>query len=407
MNDAENLSKLLNHAQPEYFRVFMAEQFKVDLPEIDSKKGKREIRTEFSEVLSFLSVADRHEMEEWAEKIVLLTDGAGQDAVDSVRYSHFSKEQQEAFEKRKNQYDRSLWLYAESYHLFNEALNARLADVFRQSKSCYSGFLGPKDLALKDDAMAIGAFHEKNADQYKCSQDQVAIQVFRRLHPDSQTGEDVALYQVSIHYNLAPEAVECVKDSQLDSLQVTRAVSSFVTYEPANGNLEVLSKDRTDREALARLVADHLLKSPVTGERVPIKRYDYQCLASLFQFDITGENVDWVRVTQLGYTKSSGRSVVLKISIKDPYDIYHASKDMIGAQFSFDQHPINYAQVSVRIRKLPGERARTVHIILGGENNCNIKTKRERDRVLCDRLLEKWNIVREIGDESLATADVA
>ena len=406
MNDAENLSKLLSHAQPKEFRVFMAEDFQVELPEVEPKKGKRETRAGFAEVLSSLSVADRQKMEEVAEKIVLLTDGPGQDAVDSVRHKHFTEAQQEAFDKFRNQYDRSLWLFRDDPHLFNEAINARFADVFRQSASCYSGFVGPKNLALKDAPSSVDVFHDKVAEQFKCSKDQVAVQVFRRLHPDSKTGDDVTLYQVSIHYNLAPEAVECVKDSQLDSQQVTRAVSSFITYEPKNGNLEVLSKDSNGREALARLAADHLLMSPITGERVPLKRYDYQCLARPFQFDIAGEKVDWVRVTQLGYTKS-GRSMVLKIGAKDPDDIYQASRDMVTADFKFSRHLITFAQISVKIRKQHGERARTVHIVLRGENGCNIKTKREKDRVLCDHLLEKWGIVREIGDESLAAANVA
>ena len=409
MNDAENLSKLLNHVQPESFRGLMAEQFGIDLPKIDPKKGKREIRSDYFEVLSCLAVTDRQTMEELAEKMVLLTDGSGQDAVDSVKYEHFSEEQLHTFKTLNNQYDRSVWLYKEDTHLFEEALNARLADVFRQSKSCYSGFIGPQSLVLNDDLSAIDGFHEKIADQCQCSKDQVAIQVFKRLHSNSQakeTREGVALYQVSIHYNLSPEVVECVKDSQLDSQQVTRSASSFITYEPDNGNIEVLSKERVGREALARLVADHLLQSAITGESIPIKRYEYQHLASPCQFDIADENVDWVRVTQLGYTKS-GRSMILKISTTDTENIYQASKDMIGAHFSFSQHELNFAQISVKIRKQPGERARTVHIILRGENNCNIKTKRERDRVLCDRLLEKWQIVREIGDENFAAAYVA
>ena len=51
-----------------------------------------------------------------------------------------------------------------------------------------------------------------------------------------------------------------------------RAVSSHITYEPANGHLEVLSKD-TDGpgSALARIVADTLLQSPITGEKIPLK----------------------------------------------------------------------------------------------------------------------------------------
>jgi hypothetical protein len=36
-------------------------------------------------------------------------------------------------------------------------------------------------------------------------------------------------------------------------------------------------------------------------------------------------------------------------------------------------------------------------VILRDDNKCNIKTKREKDRALCDRLLAKWHLVKEIG----------
>ena len=36
----------------------------------------------------------------------------------------------------------------------------------------------------------------------------------------------------------------------------------------------------------------------------------------------------------------------------------------------------------------------------------NIKTKREKDRALCDRLLAKWHLVKEIGHVVETPADV-
>jgi hypothetical protein len=54
--------------------------------------------------------------------------------------------------------------------------------------------------------------------------------------------------------------------------------------------------------------------------------------------------------------------------------------------------------VSIRTKKIGKERARTIVVILRDDNKCNIKTKREKDRALCDRLLAKWQLVKEISD---------
>ena len=405
MNDAENLSKLLGHMSPAIFRDFMVDKVKVPLPELDKKQGKREQREGMAAVLSALGVKERQQLEEMAERIVLLSDGPGQDVIDGFRDAIFDEESLKEFMAINNQYERALWFYLNEAGLFEEALNARQADVFRQSSSCYSGFIAPKNLTVMDDASSRLAFHQAIAKQIGCSEDVVAVQIFKRLRPDTHTGEDVDLYQISVHHNRPPEIIDCVQASELVSQEVIRAVSSHITYEPANGHLEVMSKDTGGREALARTVADCLLKSPITGTKIPLKQYDYQSLAAPRTFDISGENVVSAKVIELGYTVSDHRSLLVKIGARDNDDIYNASRSLISPTFDFRHHHLNYAKISVRTMKVGKERARTIPIVLREDNLCNIKTKREKDRALCDRLLAKWHLVKEIGNVVEAVAD--
>jgi hypothetical protein len=405
MNDAENLSKLLGHLPPEVFREFMVNEFHLAMPDLDPKKPKKQQREPMEAFLSALGVGERQRIEEVAERIVLLSDGPGQDVIDGFKDDIFDDADREAFAAIPNQYQRALWLHINEPRIFEEALNARQADVFRQSASCYSGFMAPTNLAVLDDAAAKEAFHQTVAQQLGCSNDAVAIQIFKRLRPDTQTGEDVELYQISIHHNRPPEIIDCVQASELVPQEVVRAVSSHITYEPANGHLEVLSKDTGGREALARIVADGLLQSPITGEKIPIKQYDYQSLAAPRSFDLSGENVASVKVAELGYTDSNHRSLLVKIWAKDPDDIHTAAKSLIGPSFDFRHHRLTYARLSIRLKKVGRERARTISVILRDDNKCNIKTKREKDRALCDRLLAKWKLVKEIGDVIEAPVD--
>lgn len=398
MNDAENLSKLLGHLSPAVFRSFMVDEFSLAMPELDKKQGKQEQRAVMEPVLSALGVSKRQQIEEVAERIVLLSDGAGQDVIDGISQDIFDEDDKEAFTAIPNQYERALWLYRHEPVLFEKALSARQADVFRQSASCYSGYLAPKDLTVLDDATARAEFHQAVAQQLGCTADAVAVQVFKRLRPDTQTGEDVDLYQVSVHHNRPPEIIDCVQASALVPQEVIRAVSSHITYEPANGHLEVLSKDSDGREALARIVADSLLHSPITGDKIPLKQYDYQSLAAPRSYDLSGESVDSVKVVELGYTLANYRSLLVKIGSKDVDDIYTAARSLISLSFDFRNHHLNYAKLSIRIKKVGKERARTITVILRDDNKCNIKTKREKDRALCDRLLAKWQLVKEISD---------
>lgn len=83
MNDAENLSKLLGHLPPAVFREFMVDEFGQAMPDVDVKKPKKEQREQMEAVLAALGVGERQRIEEVAERIVLLSDGAGQDVIDA------------------------------------------------------------------------------------------------------------------------------------------------------------------------------------------------------------------------------------------------------------------------------------------------------------------------------------
>jgi hypothetical protein len=243
------------------------------------------------------------------------------------------------------------------------------------------------------------AFHEQVAVQLNCKLDAVAIQIFTRLRPDTDSGEDVTLYQISIHHNRLPESIDCVEASELVTRDVIRAESTFITYEPSNGHLEVLSKNSGGREALARLVADAFLQSPITGEKIPLKQYDYQSLAATRIFDLSGENISSVKVVQLGY-EVNNRELMFKIPSNDNEIIYVAARALIHSEFDFRQHKLTYARISIRLKKTATEKARSLSIVLRQDNKCNVKTKREKDRVLCDRLLVKWGLIKEVGHEA-------
>lgn len=84
MNDAENLAKLLGHLKPERFHAFMARGFGLVMTELEKEKTKTEQRKAMEAVLATLPVLKRQRIEEVAEKIILLTDGAGQDVVEGM-----------------------------------------------------------------------------------------------------------------------------------------------------------------------------------------------------------------------------------------------------------------------------------------------------------------------------------
>ena len=228
---------------------------------------------------------ERQRIEEVAERIVLLSDGAGQDVIDGFRTTS-SMTPPETFAAIPNQYERALWLHVNEPVIFEEALNARQADVFRQSASRYSGFMAPANLFRYSTTRAAkAAFHQTVAQQLGCSDDAVAIQIFKRLRPDTQTGEDVDLYQISIHHNRPPEIIDCVQASELVPQEVIRrCLRTSLTSRPM-GTWRCCRKIRR-----AGSVGAHRGGLPCCNRPSPARRsrrfyqYDYQSLAALRKF---------------------------------------------------------------------------------------------------------------------------
>jgi hypothetical protein len=397
MIDSEHLAKLLAHLRPDSFRRFLQDEFDYILAPAAPNQALRAQRRAMAAELAALTLAQRRRFEAVAEDITLLADAAGQEVMEGVCADELSPPALQAFTAQTNQYERALWLSLEQPALFLDALGARQADLFRQSSRCYSGFLAPTGLTLTETPAAWDQFRLKVAAVLRCQPNALAVQSFRRLRPSASSGTDVAIYQISLQHNRPPELVDYVEDRELVTRDLIRAQATYITYEPGSGHLEVLSKQAADREVLALRVAEDLLQSSFDGARIPLKQYDYQSLAAPRTFDLNGEDdIAWVKVTELGIADPQHRSLLLKIRAKQDEDIYTAARELIGPTFDFRDHRLTYAKLTIRLKKEGRQRARTITIVLRGDNLCNIKTKREKDRLLCDRLLVKWYLLQEL-----------
>ncbi|HMW71795.1 MAG TPA: hypothetical protein PKD17_08245 [Cellvibrionaceae bacterium] len=420
MNDAEYLTQLLGYLPPPIFRAFLQNEFNYSLPLLDDKTPYKQQRRAFFTALSQLESSCRQHMDDSAESIIVLSDECGQRVLEGFARDLCDESRFHALTTLPDQYQRALWLYTHERALFNEALQTRQADIVRTNITCYSGFKAPKNAPVLDDIEAREMLQHEVARYLECPATGVAVQIFKRLRSDSEASQAVDIVHIRIYHNSHPILVDCVHNGELVSRRVIRAELSHITYEPANGHLEVTTQSTLSRENLARLVIRVLMPSepPVPAmpshrtlstdpvhQRVIVKRYDYQRLSTPTIFDISEEPIAYTKVIELGYSDLANRTLLIKINYQDVDDIYTASKSLINPVFDFSQYPLNYAKLAVRLKRTDRERGRTISIILRGDNECNIKSKHDRDRALCDRLLHKWRLIKDRKDRECSAHD--
>ncbi len=385
----DNLAKLLKTLPPLKLHAFVNHQLGGVLPTLNVRQPKEKLGKHLAAALVALDPATQKQIEKVAGQLMLLTDRPGQDVVEGLREGIFSPAEQKEFNHLPNEYERALWLYLHAPRLFKEALDARHADILRQTRSCYAGFIAPKRLVIVNNGAVRHSFHEQVTQRLGCAMQALTIHIFMRRRLDLQSGEEVDLYQISLHHNAELRA---------DEGEASCKQSFYLTYEPASGELEALSEIPEQREALARITVDTLFRQPFSGQKIPLKQYDYQRLALPCVFDLSDEDsVAFVKVTELGCTQAD-RTLQVKTWVNDQEDICTAAQSLLGANFNFHQHQLTYAKLSIRLKKTGQDRARILAVILSGDNRCDIKAKGERDRKLCERLLAKWQLIKEIGE---------
>ncbi|HRH77229.1 MAG TPA: hypothetical protein PK129_07765 [Cellvibrionaceae bacterium] len=242
MNDAEYLTQLLGYLPPPIFRAFLQNEFNYSLPLLDDKTPYKQQRNAFFTALSQLESSCRQHMDDSAESIIVLSDECGQRVLEGFARDLCDESRFHALTTLPDQYQRALWLYTHERALFNEALQTRQADIVRTNITCYSGFKAPKNAPVLDDIEAREMLQNEVARYLECPAAGVAVQIFKRLRSDGEASQAVDIVHIRIYHNTHPILVDCVHNGELVSRRVNRAELSHITYEPANGHLEVTTQ---------------------------------------------------------------------------------------------------------------------------------------------------------------------
>lgn len=405
MNDAVHLHQLLGYLPPTLLRSFLVDEFNCSLPACDKSLLKRDQRQVLSTALNQLDIQFRLHINSIAESIILLSDEIGHVVLDGFAHDYCEPSIYQFFIGLPDQYQRSLWIFTHHRALFEEALYARQADIVRKNVACYSGFMAAQYLPVVDTVESRNTIQCEVASHLGCPVTSVAIEITQQVRSSDTNEYAVEVIHIRIDHNTHPMLMDCVRKGERVSRRIIRAETSHITYEPASGHIEVWSTTSINRAFLAQLLTRVLLHSnesvrpdsavDTAAELTPIKYYDYQLLSTPNVFDLSEEPIAHTKVVELGYCDAANRTFLMKINHLDSDDIYTASKSLINPLFDFSHYPLNYAKLAVRVRQAGTERERTISIILRGDNECNIKSKHDQDRVLCDRLLHKWHLIKD------------
>jgi hypothetical protein len=386
------------------------------------------------QAIAKLDIIEQQRIEQAAERILLLADEYGVQAVRSL-LDEQDPGDAAVLAIPTDKYSRALHLYllqeypergTKREQRFDHA--ERLQAMHRQwkSESYSSHFLGPKgvvpiivsdveDVLLRNRIAEL--FPEITADQILIEQFCRRNLVEAASNIDQGTEEAVfdLLHTLTATFNGAIASFKQVTDGQVVEHEEPAAMSVCYSWEPATGALGVFCEDREMRRALAMIFRDVMLPCEGDINDMPIRQFDLlgfstpAMLKRIQQELIKG--VEKISISQIKiarpfeqhtFDEANGREIIQHLTshaaiIRDPRDsrqIYQIAYEDYGHD---DLTCFTLAQVKlvIRIAKQPHRRAHNIAVQITSPNGLNDKSKTEDDRRKVLEQLARLDILSE------------
>lgn len=411
MKDMENFSRLVQKTKKETLPLLQRYIEKCDAATaagIDWSQSIEKVREAIVAAMTTVVGHTRKKFEDRAERIYLMSKEVGHEAVRSLGKGLVIPGKNVL----PDGISRMLWLYLEMGTAFSDAEEARYAIEHRLSPKIYSGFSGPKNLALNVTDESKQLFAGKMATLMGVEPKDIAISDFTRseyaVAEDDEDGtEDVVLYQFSAAVNSDAESFDTVRDGVVETEYFVPCEKIRMTYEPASGAIEVYAPNLGMRRDVARAFADTIMKTEIKGETIPLKDYDLESFRKPRTFPANGENIGPVRVTQIKVERRheiGGGEASAKKTVYNGLDIRihrNESRSVWAVALSdfniADLTPYDVKQVRlvIQIPKQGDRRAHGLTVLITAPNGCSNGNMSNEERELRDRLLAHWQILNE------------
>ncbi len=378
-----------------------------------------------------LDATVRRRIEHAAERIMLLDDEYGAQAVQSLLDEHSDAE---FLVMPSDRHSRALYLYllqdflasgAKPDPRFDHA--ERLQAMHRQWKSdnYSSHYLGPRGAVPQVGPDVQDALRSRITALFpQVPADQILIEQFTQrdlAHTDPSSGQDaddadsVLLHTLTATFNGATTHYQQVKDGEVEDHEVPVAMSACFSWEPQTGALSVHCEDREIRRELATVFRDVALACNDGIADIPLRKFDIvgfstpEMLARLEHERVAG--VEKITILQLKVEhlfeqmtsdEANERDIVQHLSStlligrdrRDTRNIYEVANDDYGID-DLSRYTVTQVKLVFRMAKQPHRKAHHLAVQITAPNGLNDKSKTEDDRKRVLQQLARIGVLRE------------
>jgi hypothetical protein len=290
---------------------------------------------------------------------------------------------------------RAHWLYLQSKDAFRQAEEIRYADENQNAQRMWDGFIGPKLADMKTDEVALGGFRAKLLEILQV--ERVVIEHFGRARRrEGETARDIA--QITIYSEDVPVDELVIIATGVENRARNPVRETAIVYEPHSGTIEVIGRVKTIRESVARLFAEMLLGTALTGERLARRRVDFSPLLSTENLPVRPQDgIARAKLTMLMLSTLDGKlNQRFEVPFKEARSLHYALASQYGSR-----NPLNanlrpwMAKIEIEFEPpIRGRRGKKINVNLGYPNKCSLRGKTAKERLVLNRYLPAWGLLR-------------
>ena len=326
-----------------------------------------------------------------AERINEMTDEEGQTALLSVLPDTST------FNALANSHDRATWVFNNDNDSFRRAEETRYANHNRLGRM-WDGFIGPKGKTVASSDIDLEAFRSRLAADVFGKDTKMKIEAYSRESED-EDGVVTTVDQIVVYKEGLPDSYKALEKDEI-VVKIRRPVYEIVIcYESESGEIEVIARDREQRETVARLFSETLLGTRIDAVRLPLKKYDISSLVAPRTFPTDPEDgIESVEVVSLTLKPMDGEGrITFDYLSKYSGSIYGRVNEWLQQNNPLKGgFYLTQAKIVVKFHPTEGERrGKSLPVKITMPNRCDLKSRTEKERLIGEKYLARWKLVKE------------
>ncbi len=388
------IKKLISQTPAENLKPFL-DSYNLDLPQdFNWQNDSRKYHSQL-----FNSIWNAHEdhkstLFELIERIHEMVDELGQAAL------HAEVGSNDTFLSLKSEHARCLWVLQHHPDKFHKAEYCASLDYKRKSRE-WSTFVAPKGREVHDSKEHLEEFEQLALKHLDISK-KIKVELFSRTKTDHRSNE-LKIFQLVAYHDGLHKSVQTFEKEDV----VTKFLSSVnefsISYEPESGIIEVTSNYKDNRAQLAKTFANVFLKTEEDVDEIKIKRFDLSKLKMPYDFmkDVDATDlIDEVKVTMIKLAiRGDKGSTVLSAPFTHQSTIYEYAAKYLSTSNPLHNPIFEVKKVKLSIKfkstdKKP--RGELLHVTITNPNGCDLKDRSERQKMIGNKYLERWELMERI-----------